>query len=256
MRIHLDAGHGGTDPGAINTKRGLKEKDFTLRAAKGVGDILKANGVDVTYTRTTDVFLSLSARAALSNKNKADYFVSFHINAGGGVGFETFRHPNASAATKAFQDTVHKEIISGLKAYGVKDRGEKTGNLAVLRLSSAKAILIENLFIDSDDADILEKHYDEIIKLNASAILKAVGIKEKAAVTSPAPKAKTKVVVVTYEGSDGVAIRNVPDYDAKPIGSAKKGEAFTIKEEVNGFYKLKSGLFITNNPKYVTTKEV
>ena len=52
--VVLDAGHGGANPGA--TYNGRREKDDALALALAVGDILEANGVNVYYTRTTDVY--------------------------------------------------------------------------------------------------------------------------------------------------------------------------------------------------------
>ena len=52
----LDSGHGGSDPGAVY--RGRREKDDTLRLTLAVGEILQENGIEVLYTRTTDVYLS------------------------------------------------------------------------------------------------------------------------------------------------------------------------------------------------------
>ncbi len=54
MLIALDAGHGGSDPGAVYN--GRNEKDDNLRLALAVGDILKNKGVDVVYTRTDDIY--------------------------------------------------------------------------------------------------------------------------------------------------------------------------------------------------------
>ena len=52
--VMVDAGHGGRDPGAVFN--GRQEKDDTLRLALAVGEILQDNGIDVSYTRTTDVY--------------------------------------------------------------------------------------------------------------------------------------------------------------------------------------------------------
>ena len=49
-RIAIDAGHGGSDPGAVY--KGRQEKEDTLDLTLAVGDILKKNGIDVYYTRT------------------------------------------------------------------------------------------------------------------------------------------------------------------------------------------------------------
>ena len=77
----LDAGHGGKDAGCVG--KISKEKTLTLRYAMAFGKIVERNcpDVKVVYTRTTDRFLELWQRAEIANKNKADLFVSVHINA-------------------------------------------------------------------------------------------------------------------------------------------------------------------------------
>lgn len=79
--IVIDAGHGGKDPGAIQNK--IKEKDITLKIALKVGNYLTKNvkNIKVVQTRTKDVFVELNKRAEIANKNKADLFVSIHVNA-------------------------------------------------------------------------------------------------------------------------------------------------------------------------------
>ena len=77
----IDAGHGGTDHGAPGVYS--KEKDLTLKYALAFGRYIEDNCPDVrvVYTRKTDVFLTLAGRADVANKNNADLFLSFHINA-------------------------------------------------------------------------------------------------------------------------------------------------------------------------------
>ena len=90
----LDAGHGGHDTGAAGAIS--KEKDLTLKYALAFGRLIerKCPDVKVYYTRTTDVFVTLSGRAAFANMKKADLFVSVHINAVGGGrqarGYQTY----------------------------------------------------------------------------------------------------------------------------------------------------------------------
>ena len=78
----IDAGHGGSDPGAIGVM-GVREKDITLKLALKVGKILTSKGVSVNYTRTDDRSVELSQRAAIANKAKARFFLSIHINSAG-----------------------------------------------------------------------------------------------------------------------------------------------------------------------------
>ena len=79
-KVVVDAGHGGTDPGATG-KRGLREKDVTLDIAKRVSNLLKDAGVSVVMTRSRDVFVPLSRRVEVANNSAADLFLSIHANA-------------------------------------------------------------------------------------------------------------------------------------------------------------------------------
>jgi N-acetylmuramoyl-L-alanine amidase len=92
-RVVIDAGHGGKDPGAMGTYS--KEKDIALTVALQVGKYVEENlaGVEVIYTRKTDVFLDLKERSNIANRNRADLFISIHCNAAGNKGVygtETF----------------------------------------------------------------------------------------------------------------------------------------------------------------------
>ena len=77
-KIVLDAGHGGTDPGAVYKER--CEKDDALQLTLAVGKILEENGIDVVYTRTADIYQTPFEKAKAANDAKADYFISFHRN--------------------------------------------------------------------------------------------------------------------------------------------------------------------------------
>ena len=78
----IDAGHGGGDTGAIGGA-GVKEKTLTLKFALAFGRLVEQNcpDVKVIYTRKTDKFVELYKRAEIANQNKADLFISIHINA-------------------------------------------------------------------------------------------------------------------------------------------------------------------------------
>jgi N-acetylmuramoyl-L-alanine amidase len=180
VRIVLDAGHGGTDPGAV--ANGLKEKDLTLTIVKHIQRMLdEYEGVEVFLTRSDDRFLDLEERAEFANKLNADFFCSVHINSGGGTGFESYIYNRTTnAKTIAFQNVIHAEIM---KAIGnVKDRGKKRANYAVLRETKMPSILTENLFIDNaNDAQKL-KQEEFILKIaygHVNGIVKAFGLKKK-----------------------------------------------------------------------------
>jgi N-acetylmuramoyl-L-alanine amidase len=154
MKIVIDPGHGGSDPGA--TGNGLVEKDLNLTISRNIRDILVNEyiNVDVQMTRDSDIFVSLSERANMANNWGADYFLSIHVNAGGGTGFESYIHTTRTTGSVQAQDVIHPVIVSTL---GVRDRGKKDANFAVLRETYMPAILTENLFIDHpDDAALLK----------------------------------------------------------------------------------------------------
>jgi len=92
--VVVDAGHGGPDPGMTGPIGGgprLIEKDITLAVAKLLAQELRNDGVDVLMTRTTDTLIALSDRGRIANRNKADLFVSVHVNATGSRGASAAR---------------------------------------------------------------------------------------------------------------------------------------------------------------------
>jgi N-acetylmuramoyl-L-alanine amidase len=78
-RVVLDAGHGGSDPGAIAPE--LLEKEITLDIGRRLRMLLEQNGFDVVVTRDSDRTVALRDRAQLANTSKSDIFVSIHVNA-------------------------------------------------------------------------------------------------------------------------------------------------------------------------------
>lgn len=167
MRVYLDPGHGGYDPGA--TANGIQEADVVLKIAKRTAHILRNeySGIDVRLSRTTDELAggndlstgeSLSWRADDANQWGADVFVSIHCNSGGGNGFESYRHDSISQASP-LQKAVHGSVYRRMHRHAdwIVNRGMKSANFAVLRETAMSAVLTENLFVDHDDSAELLK---------------------------------------------------------------------------------------------------
>lgn len=155
VKIFIDPGHGGSDPGAVGN--GLKEKDLVLTISRHIRDMLLSEykGVSVKMSRDSDVYPTFAERANMANNWGADYFCSVHINAAGGTGFETFIHNSRSTKSVAYQNVIHPAILGEMGS--VRDRGKKDANFAVLRLTKMPSILTENLFIDNaHDAKLLK----------------------------------------------------------------------------------------------------
>lgn len=153
-KIWIDAGHGGKDPGA--TGNSLVEKNWALTIAKQLETELVSAGFEVGMTRTNDTFLELSERAKRANSFKADLFLSIHFNAGGGKGYEDYIYTSVPARTKTIQKVIHKNIMAKVTKHGIRDRGMKKANFAVLRETAMDAVLLEAGFCDSTDAAILK----------------------------------------------------------------------------------------------------
>lgn len=180
LKVMLDPGHGGKDPGAV--ANGLQEKNLVLTIAKRIKDILMSEyeGVEVRLTREADVFLKLADRAKLANDWGAELFLSIHINTGGGTGFESYIHQSKSTPSMAVQNHVHAEIMKHM--VGVTDRGKKSANYAVLRLTKMPALLTEVLFIDrATDATMLKNSafLEQVALGHAIGVAKALGLKRK-----------------------------------------------------------------------------
>lgn len=197
-KIYLDLGHGGHDSGAVGN--GLKEKDLNLKIGKYTREHLQNNyvGFELKMSRNSDSTKSLKARTDEANKWGADIFVSIHINAGGGTGFESFVYTNVGSKTKNLQKCIHDELMKIYK--GFRDRGKKQANFHVLRESKMSAVLTENLFIDSKkDSNFLknENNLKKIGQAHADGIAKFLGLHKRTKI----PAKKTNVFYRVVTGS-------------------------------------------------------
>ncbi|MFD1040390.1 N-acetylmuramoyl-L-alanine amidase [Virgibacillus byunsanensis] len=157
MKLYLDPGHGGADPGAQGN--GLNEKEIVLDIASRIRTILTNNyeNVEVNMSRTSDMTKSLSQRTNEANAWGADFYLSIHCNAfnGSAQGYEDYIHSSLSdsSTTAGYRNIMHEEIID---VNQLRNRGKKKANFHVLRETSMAALLTENGFIDNNhDADLL-----------------------------------------------------------------------------------------------------
>jgi N-acetylmuramoyl-L-alanine amidase len=171
--VVLDAGHGGDNPGAVYN--GRQEKDDVLALTLAVGNILEDNGVDVYYTRTTDIYESPLQKAQEGNAAGADYFVSIHRNSSPYpnqyTGVETLVYNRYGEAAR-----LAKNINAQLVKVGYEDQGvnERT-NLVVLKKTYMPAVLVEVGFINTDaDNALFDSKFNETARAIADGILQTV----------------------------------------------------------------------------------
>ena len=172
-RVIIDAGHGGDEPGAMYN--GRREKDDALRLALAIGQILENHGVDVVYTRTTDVYDTPLEKAQIANQSGADYFVSIHRNAfpvpGGASGSMVLVYQDAGVPAM-LADNIQKNLVeTGFEDLGVQERP----GLIVLRRTQMPAVLVEAGFIDNPkDNAIFDDHFQAIAQAIADGILATI----------------------------------------------------------------------------------
>ena len=169
----LQSAHGGSDPGAVY--KGRQEKDDTLDLTLAVGDILKKNGIDVYYTRTTDEYETPFKKATDANNSGADLFVSIHRNSS--------ENPNqySGVETLVYSDTglkaeVARNINNQLEDAGFKNLGvDERKNLVVLKRTKMPAVLVEAGFINNDkDNYLFDEEFDSIAQAIADGILESI----------------------------------------------------------------------------------
>lgn len=172
-KIALDAGHGGSDPGAVY--KGRQEKEDTLDLTLAVGDILKKNGIDVYYTRTTDEYETPFKKATDANNSGANLFVSIHRNSS--------ENPNqySGVETLVYSDTglkaeVARNINNQLEDAGFKNLGvDERKNIVVLKRTKMPAVLVEAGFINNDkDNYLFDEEFDSIAQAIADGILESI----------------------------------------------------------------------------------
>lgn len=168
----LDAGHGGKDQGTC--LKNVLEKDLTLNLTNRVAELIRKHkpGIKLILTRTDDTFVSLDERCQIANRNRADLFLSIHINFAQNnrllSGTETF-HANKKGAKSIVQashlerNADKSELLAWLlqKSYYESgrpaDRGARASNLYVLLNTEMPAALTEVGFLSNvSDAAYLQ----------------------------------------------------------------------------------------------------
>lgn len=145
--IVLDAGHGGKDVGAESTSN-KHEATYTLKMIKAIRDKLKQSGANVILTRDSNETIALGPRARLSNKKKADAFISVHFDS-------SSKANSASGVTTYYYEkskdfSLASSLNNQFNDLKLKNRGTDFGDYYVLRENNRPSVLLELGYINSD----------------------------------------------------------------------------------------------------------
>ena len=169
-KVVLDAGHGGSDYGAI--REGINEKDITLEITQRVDAILRAKGYKTSLVRVDDTFVSLEDRVAFSENEQPEIFVSIHVNSAVSNdpnGIETHWYHDYS---KGLAEIIHKHMTK--ENSSAKDRGLFKSKFYVINHTTVPAVLCEIGFL-SNEAErnelITEKRKQKTAKAIAEGIM-------------------------------------------------------------------------------------
>lgn len=185
MKVCLDPGHGGRDPGTTGPA-GLIEKNLVLDISLKLRDYLLAGWeCEITLTRESDVFIPLGERVKIANDWGADFFYSVHCNGhtkADANGWESFIYLSVPQRTVLLQRSIHHSVWEYVKTLGTLDRGLKRANFQVLRKTAMSAVLGEYLFVSGNiDRLLLKKPevIDGMAKATAQGIAGALNLKRK-----------------------------------------------------------------------------
>jgi N-acetylmuramoyl-L-alanine amidase len=148
FQIVLDAGHGGEDSGALSTDQTIMEKDLTLKMVLAIGEALTEAGVQVSYTRTEDTYLSLAEITNISLDQTPDLFLSIH--------FDNSEIPNTNQGLTAYyyydkSEDMATNLATNLSAsVNLSSNSSRFGNYYVLREQYTPAVLLELGYLNSD----------------------------------------------------------------------------------------------------------
>lgn len=155
VKVVIDAGHGGKEPGAVGCLGDI-EKDMNLKMAKALKSELKSQGYNVVMTRKADKYVSLNDRINYAIARHGLIFVSLHMNS-----IPESADPNTHKGTgtyyytefsKPLAESIQEEMVTSL---GTKDNGVIQASFAVIRPTEYVGVLVETAYmINPDDVEL------------------------------------------------------------------------------------------------------
>lgn len=238
--IMLDAGHGGRDPGAVYN--GRRESDDNLRLVLAIGEILQNNGIDVEYTRTTDIYESPLQKAMEANEAGVDFFISIHRNSfptdNVVSGVESLVY-DLSGIKLEMAENINEQLESvGFVNLGVKARP----NLIVLRRTNMPAVLVEVGFINSNtDNQLFDDNFQDIAQAIADGILDTLNTGNSS--SGGSSSGNTSPGTSVYRVQVG-SFRN-PTYANRLLNELLEQDFPAAIEEGDGYFRVRVGNYTT-----------
>lgn len=176
--IVVDAGHGGSEKGAIGCL-GDKEKDINLNIANELKEMLCLMGAKVLMTRECDGDISLDDRVKIAKENFAEIFISIHLNSIPDVKFDLHKHKGTSVYhynpnSKKIAECIQKSVVDKL---GTRNDGVKTASFAVIRPTEYLGVLVEVAYMTNPNDSLLYTQEDfsrETAKAIADGVLEYI----------------------------------------------------------------------------------
>lgn len=230
-KVYIDAGHGGSDPGAVKY---VVERDVNLVMAMACDEYLKSHGVETMMSRTSNSQgTDINAMARAANNWGADLVLSIHNNAdnaGGGDGFEVY-YSVVGGTGKVLAQNIEAEVKKlGQNSRGCKTRKGSDGAdyYGMIRLTNAPAVICEGFFVDNaTDVKIADTAAEQKAfgQAYARGALKTLGIADKGAGSANSTAASSGtgaggyVIGETYTLQDYMNVRSGPgtNYPVKQV---------------------------------------
>lgn len=173
LTVTIDAGHGGSEYGAIGCL-GTKEKDINLQIAQKIEQRLKSRGINTHLTRNSDKNIGLYERVEFTNKNNSDIFISIHNNALP----DQLAKMDVSGVTVYYYYPQAKKLSQNLadsiaNSANIQNNGTKAQSFAVIRNPEAISVLVEVAYLitPEDNANLINENFQNKV---ADAIMKGL----------------------------------------------------------------------------------
>jgi len=171
-KIFIDPGHGGQEPGAVNST--IQEKTLNLEVSLWLKKLLQQCGFELMMSREADIEVSLSKRCDMANLWGANLFISIHHNAGGGDGFEVI-HSIAGGKGKELAELVgHQFELTGQNKRNIysKESEQYKGKdyFAVIRDTNMPSVITEYAFMDTNDFGEIDEAREYDVEATAIAV--------------------------------------------------------------------------------------